>query len=51
MTRLSSLALHARQRRPVQRTDRLPVTLAAPIVLALSLLCWLAVWQVARLVF
>jgi len=51
MSRLSSLAIHTRQRRPVQRPDRLPIPLAAPIVLVLSLLCWLAVWQVARLVF
>jgi hypothetical protein len=34
-----------------QRPDRLPVMVAAPIVLVLSVLCWVAVWQVARLVF
>lgn len=44
-------ALRAARPAARSRRDRLPVSLAAPIVLALSVLCWLAVWQLARLVF
>jgi cytochrome oxidase assembly protein ShyY1 len=51
MSRPSSFAIRSSQRAPVQRPDRLSLAVAGPIVLALSVLCWLAVWQVARLVF
>lgn len=51
MSHPSSLAVPTSQPSQVPRPDRLRLAVAAPIVLALSLLCWAAVWQVARLVF
>lgn len=36
---------------PAMPPDRLPMRLAAPVVLALSVLCWIGVWQLARIIF
>lgn len=41
----------ARPLHPGFDQDRLPLRLAAPVLLALSVLSWLAVWGVARILF
>lgn len=51
MSRPTGLAIRRSQHAPVQPPDRLPLNVAAPIVLVLAVLCWVVVWQVARLVF
>jgi hypothetical protein len=51
MSSSSTPALRTDRPLTPRRPDRLPVAVAAPIVLALAVLCWVAVWQVARLVF